>query len=44
MAFIGGLMEMATGRKMTLVAEDGRMVRVDPETGKVTLRFKLPGI
>lgn len=43
MAFIGGLMEMATGRKMTATAEDGRMVRLDKETGEVTLKFKLPG-
>ncbi|MBW2367457.1 MAG: DEAD/DEAH box helicase, partial [Deltaproteobacteria bacterium] len=43
MAFIGGLMEMATGRKMTASGEDGRMVQVDKETGEVTLKFKLPG-
>lgn len=43
MAFIGGLMEMATGRKMTPSAEDGRMVRIDRETGEVILKFKLPG-
>jgi len=38
-----GLMEMATGQKMTATAEDGRMVRLDKETGEVTLKFKLPG-
>jgi len=43
MAFLGGLMEMATGRKMPAAADDGRMVSVNKETGEVTLKFKLPG-
>ncbi len=43
MQFIGGLMEMATGRKMTGTGEDGRMVKIDRQTGEVTLKFKLPG-
>ncbi len=43
MAFIGGLMEMATGQKMAATADDGRMVRVDKQTGEVTFKFKLPG-
>jgi superfamily II DNA/RNA helicase len=43
MAFIGGLMEMATGQKMATVAGEEKMVRVDRETGEVTLKFKLPG-
>jgi len=43
MQFIGGLLEMATGRKVTPSREGQRMVRLDPETGEVTLKFKLPG-
>lgn len=43
MQFVGGLLEMATGRKMTPTTEDGRMVQIDRETGEVTLKFKLPG-
>lgn len=44
MQFIGGLLEMATGKKMEATDTDGRMVRIDKETGEVTLKFKLPGI
>jgi hypothetical protein len=43
MAFIGGLLEMATGRKIEPSAEDGRLLHVDPRSGEVTLKFKLPG-
>ncbi|MFO7685675.1 MAG: C-terminal helicase domain-containing protein, partial [Desulfobacterales bacterium] len=43
MAFIGGLLEMATGRKIEPSAEDGRMLHVDRQSGEVTLKFKLPG-
>lgn len=43
MPFIGGFMDMATGREMTATAEYGRMVRLDKETGEVTLTFELPG-
>jgi hypothetical protein len=43
MAFIGGLLEMATGRKLESSAPDGRMLHVDPASGEVTLKFKLPG-
>ncbi|AOY60352.1 MULTISPECIES: DEAD/DEAH box helicase [Desulfococcus] len=43
MQFISGLMEMATGRKMTGTHDDGRMVHIDHTTGEVTLKFKLPG-
>ena len=42
MQFISGLMEMATGRKIEPSGEDERMIRVDPKTGEVTLKFKLP--
>ena len=43
MAFIGGLLEMATGRKIEPSATDGRMLHVDRQSGEVTLKFKLPG-
>ncbi|MDX9786343.1 MAG: DEAD/DEAH box helicase [Desulfobacterales bacterium] len=43
MAFLGGLMEMATGQKLTATGQDGRMVQIDRQTGEVTLKFKLPG-
>ena len=43
MAFIGGLLEVATGKKISSTGDDGRMVKIDKETGEVTLKFKLPG-
>jgi superfamily II DNA or RNA helicase len=43
MAFIGGLLEMATGRKLEPSTTDGRMLHIDRQTGEVTLKFKLPG-
>ena len=43
MAFISGLMEMATGRKLGEASDRERMIRLDPETGEVTMKFKLPG-
>ena len=43
MAFIGGLLEVATGQKITSTGDDARMVKIDKTTGEVTLRFKLPG-
>ena len=43
MQFIGGLMEMATGQKVSTTRDDGRMVTIDKQTGEVTLKFKLPG-
>ncbi len=43
MAFISGLMEMATGRKLAESEGQDRMIRLDPETGEVTMKFKLPG-
>jgi hypothetical protein len=42
LVFIGGLLEMATGQKLEPSAADGRMLHVDPASGEVTLRFKLP--
>ena len=43
MAFIGGLLEMATGRKINPTAEDERIISIDRNTGEVTMKFKLPG-
>jgi len=43
--FIGGLLEMATGEKIKSTDTDNekRMLRIDKETGEVTMKFKLPG-
>ncbi len=43
MAFISGLMEMATGQKIKQAAAQEKMVRINKETGEVTMSFKLPG-
>ena len=43
MQFIGGLMEMATGQKLTPAGEDGKMLSINRSTGEVTLTFKMPG-
>lgn len=43
MQFMSGLMEMATGRKMSATGSDDQMIKVDRETGEVTMKFKLPG-
>ncbi|OGR23338.1 MAG: helicase [Desulfobacterales bacterium RIFOXYA12_FULL_46_15] len=42
MQFIAGLMEMATGKKIELSDDQDRMVKIDRETGEVTMKFKLP--
>lgn len=42
MQFITGLMEMATGKKIDLSDGQDRMVKIDRETGEVTMKFKLP--
>ncbi len=42
MQFLGGLLEMATGKKLAPAADDKPMVRIDRETGEVTLKFRLP--
>ncbi len=41
--FLGGLMEMATGKKLESVDEDQKMIQIDRSSGEVTMRFKLPG-
>lgn len=44
MSFISGLLEMATGQKIETVGGEGeKLVKLDKETGEVTLKFKLPG-
>ena len=42
MQFIAGLMEMATGKKIDLSDDQDKMVKIDRETGEVTMKFKLP--
>ena len=43
MEFIGGLMEMATGKKMNKSDDQEKMIEIDRTTGEVTMKFKLPG-
>ncbi len=42
MAFIGGLLEMATNQKIKPAGADQRMIRIDRQSGEVTMTFKLP--
>ncbi|ACN17596.1 Helicase, Snf2 family [Desulforapulum autotrophicum HRM2] len=43
MAFISGLMEMATGQKMETAQGQDKMITIDRQTGEVTMKFKFPG-
>lgn len=43
MEFIGGLLEMATGKKLEKAESGEKMIRIDGNTGEVTMKFKLPG-
>jgi len=43
MAFIGSLLEVATGRKLSATDASGKMVSLNRETGEVTLTFNPPG-
>ncbi len=43
MGFLSGLLEMATGKKLTTSENSDKMVTLDKETGEVTLKFTLPG-
>jgi len=42
MTFLGGLMEIATGKKITTSPGTDHMIRVNRKTGEVILKFKLP--
>jgi superfamily II DNA or RNA helicase len=41
--FISGLLEMATGQKLSPLADGHKLIQVDRQTGEVTMKFKLPG-
>lgn len=43
LGFISGLLEMATGQKLSPAKNSEKMVTLDKETGEVTLKFTLPG-
>jgi len=43
MGFISGLLEMATGQKLSTAKDSDKIVTLDKETGEVTLKFTLPG-
>jgi hypothetical protein len=43
MEFLGGLLEMATGQKMTKSLDQEKILTIDRKTGEVTMKFKLPG-
>lgn len=43
MAFIGGLLEMATGKKIETSGGNEKMIRINKDTGEVTMKFRLPG-
>lgn len=43
MEFIGGLLEMATGKKIEKSQGMDRLLTIDRNTGEVTMKFKLPG-
>ena len=41
--FISGLLEMATGQKLSPLTDGQSLIQVDRQTGEVTMKFKLPG-
>ncbi len=43
MQFMAQLMEMATGQKVENAESRDKMIKIDRETGEVTMKFKLPG-
>lgn len=43
MNFIGGLLEMVTGKKIEYAEDKGKMITINKESGEVTMKFKLPG-
>ena len=42
--FLSGVLEMATGEKLSAAEAGAKMVTVDKMTGEVTLKFTLPGL
>lgn len=44
MAFIGGLLEMATGKPLLKSETHEKMLSIDRKSGEITLRFRLPGM
>lgn len=44
MEFIGGLLEMATGKKIEAAGSRDKMLSIDRDTGEVTMKFRLPGM
>jgi len=42
--FLSGVLEMATGEKLSAAEAGDKMVTVDKATGEVTLKFTLPGL
>ncbi len=42
-SFISGLLEMATGQKLTPGDDQERLLTLDQQTGEMTMKFKLPG-
>ncbi len=43
MEFLSGILEMATGQRLSSSEQDKPMLKVDKQTGEVTMKFKLPG-
>jgi len=43
LSFIGGLLEMATGKKLEHSENEEKMININQHTGEVTMKFKLPG-
>lgn len=42
MTFLSGIMAMATGKPL-ITEKDSKSISIDPDTGEVTMKFKLPG-
>ncbi|MGM0418803.1 MAG: DEAD/DEAH box helicase, partial [Thermodesulfobacteriota bacterium] len=42
MEFVGGLVEMATGKKIEKSSSEDKMIEMDKDTGEVTIKFRLP--
>ncbi|MBU0995890.1 MAG: DEAD/DEAH box helicase [Proteobacteria bacterium] len=44
MAFISGLLEMATGKTIEKSGTQEKLLTIDRQTGEVTMKFRLPGM